>query len=198
MSISGIQSIAGSQYSSFSPQKGKATAVEPASSRNTGPDTVTLSTEALRLAGMAGQVEEDATSGEAGTLLGSESQSTAAKPASGIKKSLFSIMLESLLLAELEEAGAGSPQTTSAEDGTMPETEPKKSVNPLKDGEAVAELKKTMNDFMTGKADISDVASAMAVGASGGRQSAAVGKSNAGASVAKQENAASGEQDRAA
>ena len=197
MSISGIQSVAGSQYSFFSPQKGQATPVEPASSRNTGPDTVTLSSEALRMAGL---IQEDAQSDETGTLSGSEAQTSASgadKPASGIKKSLFSIMLESLLLAELEETGAGSPQAAPSEDGTMPEAETKTSANPLKDGEAVAELKKTMNDFMTGKADISDVASAMAVGASGGRQSFAAGKSNAGAS-AKQENAASGEQDRAA
>ena len=74
------------------------------------------------------------------------------------------MMLESLFLAELDEAQSGSASAnTGTADGESAEAAPQSAPeriggrNPLSDSGKVADLKKVMTDFAGGKADLSDL-----------------------------------------
>ena len=165
--ISGIQSSnALSEYYSVRARTG--TRSEETQNRNTGPDTVFFSDAARALAGQsAGNAQE----GEGADLLLSEEATAQMAEASGkvsLKEkgmSLFAMMLESLFLADIEESEQAGRE--AAETG-MPE----KKGTPLEDSGKAAEIKKVMSDVGKGKADLSDIASAMAVKSSGGTQQA--------------------------
>ena len=170
--ISGIQSVS-SPFERL--QNRRVTAQQEAvTNKNYGPDTVTISDEARAMLAQNGAVEE--------TLPEkiSRPESSAANSAAKItRKSVFAMLMESLLLAEMEEAGAGAEAKQAVQaDGTVQDVAPqdKKSVNPLQDGEKVANLKKVINDFMSGKADISDLPQAMAVGKAPGSKPGAFTK----------------------
>ena len=164
MSISSIQS-SDSAYSVLFNERNRGRAEESAgpTGAGAGTDTVSISPEARQLAAMAGE-EEDA---EAYRKELERREAAAMKQPASLKGlNLFGMMMESLFLAELEES-RNAPGAT--EDGA-PESGGEKSgsANPLKDGEKVAELKKAINAFANGEADLSDLPKAMSVGASGG------------------------------
>ena len=129
-------------------------------------DTVTLSEEALALLEKikAQKAEEAAAEEEAlrNALELADEQEAAPKTslAEMGKKSLFAIMLESLFLADLEENSQAAAQ--AAEDGM-----PRKQETPLQDSAKSAGIKKLMQDVASGKADISDIPSALAMGSGG-------------------------------
>lgn len=112
---------------------------------------------------------------------------------SGKRTNLFSMMLESLFLAELDEAqSASAPADTVAADGeAVPPSGPERSGgrNPFTDTDKVAELKKIMNDFAGGKADLSDLPKAMAFAGGGGASSPATKAVDPGNAFARQEDA---------
>ena len=99
-----------------------------------------------------------------------EGNAAPARPLSELRKSMFSIMLESLFLADLEESAdkATKPANVEGEqtsgDGLSDGKDATvKSVTPLNDGEHAAAIKKILTDFITGKADLSDVPKAMSM-----------------------------------
>lgn len=88
-------------------------------------------------------------------------------------KSMFSMLLESLFLAELEESGAiggngagtaENERQTGEDEVSRPQPNKAKSANPLGDGDKVAQIKKVLTDFAKGKADLSDISSAIGGG----------------------------------
>lgn len=158
MSITAIQQSESLFGITQAERKNRSTASQPTSSGST--DTVQFSEEALALFGKSRQTDGK---DETESLFDETTEATETTPAKSIKemgKSLFSIMLESLFLADLEESAKATAQT--AEDGM-----PKKAASPLEDSGKVAELKKLMNDVATGKADLSDLPKAMATGSGG-------------------------------
>ena len=179
MSVSGIQGSAGSSYIAASRRNRNVdNAVQGQDNRNTGPDTVSFSEDALRKAGIfsadsGGVAEEKPASGSSTQTDEADSAAASKSLTNTGKKSLFAMMLESLFLAEIEESSAGGNRAANAEtvsEDQMPGRQAGKSEpgNPMQDGEKVAALKKVINDFMQGKADLSDLPKAMAVGSSGG------------------------------
>lgn len=179
MSVSAIQGSTYSGYISPFEKRGSSVAENAAGNRNTGPDTVSLSQDALALA--YGQNAEEADAQEDGLLfkdrLASEENSVQNKPRENLSgvagKSLFSMLLESLFLAELDEnaasgeaVNAGNEQDSEA--GISQQQSPKaKGGSPLADGEKATEIKKVLADIGKGKADLSDIPKAMAVNGGG-------------------------------
>ncbi len=154
--------------------------------RNTGPDTVAFSQEALAKAQRLSD-RTTASGNEESPLtdeMAPEADALESKPQGGTsrlpKKSLFSMLLENLFLAELEKnpanAGTANSENTTPENdqsGTsaQPRQQPQttKAGNALGDDGKVAAIKKFLTDFAKGKADLSDLPKAMAAGnASGG------------------------------
>lgn len=191
MSISRICDATHSESLLSYRKPGVGVAESATANRNAGPDTVFFSEDALKAARRDGGGSD-----ESGLSLKSEPDSEETRnaeksdsSASGLgRKNLFSMVLESLFLAELEESAAGNAETASAE-GEQAETPPQrpqaaKSASPLEDGGKVAEIKKTLADFAKGKSDASDLLKAMAV-PGGGREGAAsaAGKSAVGDSA---------------
>lgn len=157
MSISGIQSGIGSQFDIYSSQKRAQDTLEGLVTRNSGPDTVFISDQARAMAGAqdAGEASEESFLQANRELL--QSDDDAQKATRSLKTqgvNLFSLMLDSLFLAELED---GEEAAAAAETG-----EPVKSRSVMEEGGKAADLKKVVNDVMTGKADISDLPAAMA------------------------------------
>lgn len=176
---------------------------------NFGPDTVTISDAARQILMGANAATDGLVEGgktvpdevvEGIDAEADASENTSRSGATLNRKSFFSILMESLFLAELEESGAGRSARRSgagqpgadqpeAGSGGSSETDAPRtdasgmtvsssatkqsaqSVNPLLDGPKAAQLKKLITDFMSGKADLSDLPKAMAVGASGGNGS---------------------------
>ena len=183
MSITAIQQseslfgVTGARAQDRTRREQPATAANP----NLGPDTVQFSEEALALLGrskMAGN--EDETEDETGLLPAEDdARETTSASLEDRKKSLFAIMLESLFLADLEENSQNSAE--AAETGM-----PKKDANPLRDSDKTAEIKKTLNDVVSGKADIADLPRVMAMKSGSGAASQSnspAAKKNAGSAV---------------
>lgn len=205
MSISSIQGTAAPQYTVSNRKlvNGTDNAVVNGN-RNTGPDTVSFSEEALRKAGLATSGSTDTQEAEILTGNGQTKETGRAATAKSLgsigKKSLFAMMLESLFLAELEESSSAesTPADTSTEQASEVQTPRSKntkaaSANPMQDGEKVAQLKKVINNFMQGKADLSDLPKAMATGTSGatGESTGVTGKNSgntAGSKITGMEN----------
>lgn len=91
-------------------------------------------------------------------------------------KSMYSMLLESLFIAELEESGAiggngprldGSERQSSEDKIVSSQPNKTKSINPLKDGDKVIQIKKVLTDFTKGKADLADISSAIGGGGKG-------------------------------
>ena len=153
MSISSIQ--AGNKtYEYFNSTKCKSDINAEPGRRDSGPDTVTFSDQAREMA--QGEKSESGENKENPKFIQEQS---AARPASFSLKdqgiNLFSMLFESLFLAELESTEEPSQ---SVEDGS---SELKGSL--LKDSEKVGEIKKLIDDVMTGKADLSDIPQAMSI-----------------------------------
>ena len=182
--VSAISS--GSGAYEIAPRKRRAAAEEPLGG-NFGPDTVTISDEARQLLmgakAATGNVPEEGDEAEQDTLdvEADASEKTSSSGTTLTRKSFFSILMESLFLAELEESGSGRPQaggegaagTDAPETGAAESRRAEKSGSVLQDGPKAAELKKLITDFMNGKADLSDLPKAMAVGVSGNERAAA-------------------------
>lgn len=172
--ISGIQSSG----DIFAPSRARpytAARTEPTPGRYSGPDTVTLSEEARQLAQGAAAATHEATEARPGREKIARADTGADSSLKVNRKSIFALLMESLLLAEMEESGAGGDTGQNAAQ-TGGETAPpaQKSASPLQDGEKVARFKQVVNDFMTGKADLADLPRAMSVGkSSAGRGAAA-------------------------
>ena len=156
-------------------------------------DTVSLSAEALMLA--TGEAEEQGlTVREQMEQAEEENHGTSADAGAKLeRKNFFAMLMESLFLAELEDAGstrsatvpdAAADATTDGGSGSTADA-PTAGVaggmsavsrdaartgksSFLKDGEITAALKKVITDFMNGKADLAELPKAMAAGASGG------------------------------
>lgn len=168
----------------FAPQRawpGAAARPEPSGGGNYGQDTVTLSKEACLLAqGLAGatdhaagDVTADAAEARPGREKIAQTDTGADSSLKVNRKSIFALLMESLFLAEMEEADGGGSVENGGETAA-PGTGA--SSGPLQDGETVARLKRAVNDFMTGKADLADLPKAMSVGKSSAwRGSAAPG-----------------------
>lgn len=185
--ITAIQS--GSSQFILPSRKYKAPQAEETVNRNTGPDTASISEEARQMA-LYGEIA-DSENGENEETL-QETMARSEKPAKTSatieKKSIFAMLMESLLLAELEESGAGGSgaQEDAQADTAARETaaQARKSASPMEDGDKVAQLKKVINDFMNGKADLSDLPKAMAVGKTGaGNAGSVAGKAAQGANA---------------
>ena len=171
MGVAGVQS-GGGAYGLFDTQERKKRETLPVENRPSGgPDTASVSDEAAaRYQAMKnGGVKVEVRDAPA------RSSSLSANGAN-----LFGMMLESLFLAELDEAHSGSnPADTGSADGEAAEAAPRSGPersggrNPFTDTEKVAALKKVMSDFAGGKADLSDLPKAMALGGSGASSPAA-------------------------
>lgn len=200
--VSAISSSIGTYE--IAPRKRNAAAEEPLGG-NFGPDTVTISDEARQLLmGANAATGNSLEDGEAirekqdGESDSDASEKTSASGATLSRKSFFSILMESLFMAELEEAGSGRSQaggegasgTDASGTGAAESRRPEKIASPLQDGPKAAELKKLINDFMSGKADLSDLPKAMATGASG-NESAGVARNGAGAAGKTRDDATS-------
>lgn len=157
MSISGIQSANRQDDIFASRARANAPAFVPRN-RNNGPDTVLISDEARAMAGAADaetDTAQETTKASSRTAL---QQRDKAKSGVSLREqgmSLFGMMLEGLFMADLEESAENN---RAAQEG-LPK---KQSGGLMQDTGKVAEMKKTMNDVMTGKADISDLPKAMA------------------------------------
>ena len=102
-----------------------------------------------------------------------------ARPSNISSKSMYSMLLESLFMAELEESGAigngnGTEQAARerhSNEAEIDTSQPNKvkSVNPLKDGDNVAQIKKVLLDLAKGKADLADISTAIGGGDKGGK-----------------------------
>ncbi len=135
-----------------------------AGNRNTGPDTAVFSDEALE---KYAALKNGDTSSTNAAASGKSSSSL-----SGVRSNLFGMMLESLFLADLDEAqraSAASSETGESGDGA-PQSAPERigGRNPFSDTGKTAEIKKAMNDFASGKADIADLPKAMSLGGGSG------------------------------
>ena len=124
---------------------------------NGGEDTIRISGEAMEKYLAMRESAQKQEVPENGFLSGSETSTastTAGRSGEKLGVNLYSMMLESLFLAELEESESIAK---NAEDG-MPE----KQKSLLGDSGKVADLKKLMQDVMNGKADITDLPQVMA------------------------------------
>jgi hypothetical protein len=185
MGIASVQSGSGAN-DIFGTQERKKREFPAVENRNTGPDTTSISDEAVAK-------YQAVKNGSAGL----EDKDGAAKSSSlsGKGFNLFSMMLESLFLAELDEAQSGS---TSADTGTTNgetteaalQNAPKRvgGRNPFSDTGKIAELKKIINDFAGGKADLSDLPKAMAFSGGSGTPSPATKTANSDKASAQKEN----------
>lgn len=169
MSISSIQE-AQRQYEIFPSQRLGTYAEDNAGTREAGADTVTISPEAramMEKAAAAANEEEAAESALQQATQTAAQESGKALPEID-KGRLMSMMMEMLFISEQGEQG----ETQVDADGNPLPEQQSKATNPFQDNEQTANLKKVMNDFATGKADISDIPAAMA----GGKSAAAGGK----------------------
>ena len=159
--MSSITAIQGSDsLTSLFPSRKRARTEDSAySNPNMGPDTVSFSKDALALLGKTKTAETDPALAD--SLQTTDTASSEKVSLKDMGKSLFSMMLESLFLADLEENAQAS--ANAAEDGM-----PREKANPLEDSGKAAEIKKLMNDVASGKADISDLPKAMAAAGGGG------------------------------
>lgn len=186
MSLTGIQGYTSAGYTS--PYHKRDSAIVDGSSNNpaTGPDRISFSEDALKMAQghptNAANVKED----EVAFKDKAQSDETRNATARGSsltelsKTSLFSMLLEGLFLAELEESAVNSGDAANGaseranDDGSQrqPGRTPK-AKNPLEDGERVAEIKKVLTDFAKGKVELSDLPKVMAGGSASGTGQAA-------------------------
>ena len=177
MSISAIQE-AQKQYEIFPAQRLSTYAEESASGLGAGADKVTISAEAQAMLDKFAATEAD---GEA-SAEGDAAQNPAEQAARSLpeidKGKLLSMMMDMLFISEQGERGQDGGTQFDAEGNPVPaETSAQpKSANPFQDNAQTANLKKVMNDFMSGKADISDLPAAMAGGGSGVAASSKAGK----------------------
>lgn len=173
MSIQGIDSTSSSgQIGLFSQQGATGGTKQSTSNRNAGPDTVSLSPEALAMlqSGSAstgtGPVESVSQT-TATDFLKSQQKTTASTESASLTQgfNLFAFMLESLLMAELDEneAPAQTDEKGAADSKKSSLTE---------DSGKVAELKKGLEDVAKGKADISDLPGIMAKSTAAGNGTA--------------------------
>ena len=156
-----ISSILQSDYSisALTPNR-PAARPQAAGSRNSGPDTASISEEARQLARQA--VENNAETEQAGIESESEKSSSEenASPLRSGGFNLFSLLMDSLFLAQLEDS---EEQSQAEQKGLAP-----RQKGLMQEGDKVAELKKVIDDVMTGKGDISDLPRAMAAGSKKG------------------------------
>lgn len=167
MALSGVQTQT-HEYSFFTEKKAAS-----------GPEDAFQ--QALQEAGLLEADAADARSAEA-----AQGETAAERLSSAVDKfSLIGMLMESLFLAEIEEnQTSGSASGQAGEPEQQAAGKPEKSANPLHDGDKVAELKRVITDFTSGKANLSDLPQAMAMGSSkAGNASLASKGSNA--SVAK-------------
>lgn len=168
MGVAGVQSGRGA-YDIFNTQERNKREALPVENRHAGgADTANVSDEAVaRYQAMK----------NGGAGLEVRDAPARSSPLSANRTNLFGMMLESLFLAELDEAHSGSPPADAgAADGeATPRSGPERfgGRNPFTDTEKVAALKKVMSDFAGGKADLSDLPKAMALGGSGASSPAA-------------------------
>lgn len=183
-SISGIQGIA-SYQDGFSSQRANGPRSVQASTRNTGLDTLELSADALTLPG------GDTPSAKTGVGTAQQDAGASASSPSGGKEysalskvDFFKMLMESLFLAELNEARQNSEIPSSASgtpEGVTPEkTSPKAAFKgQLEDGDTTAAIKKVLSEIASGRAEPGDIAKTMAVG---------TGKVNGASSVTARQN----------
>lgn len=163
MSISSIQGISGLE-TQYSGRIRRAASETTAPSRSTGPDTVTLSAEAMEMAGLSSQkesAEAEAATDESGAAKEQATSGSGSLKQQGV--SLFGLILESLFLADLEsneQSSAQGEESVSTEGGQT-----QTLANPFQDNPKSAELKQLLEKVVTGKADITDLPKAMASGA---------------------------------
>lgn len=173
MSISSIQK-AQRQYEIFPAQRlGTYTEENTSSSygAGSGTDTVSLSPGARALAAKSASAKAEGENTE--SALQQATQNAAASASRALpeidKGKMLSMMMEMLFISEQGERGQGSGIDA---EGNPVQEQPAKPANPFQDNAQTASLKKVMNDFMSGKADISDLPAAMA----GGKSAAAGAK----------------------
>lgn len=142
--------------------------------RNNGPDTVSFSDEALTLAQRQGNGEGSSLSCSPQLELREKTVSYNAGNTSPVLngKSMFAMLLESLFLADLEENAAEQSQaegrsSQGESSGSRLRTSTASTANPLEDSKKARDIKKVLTDFAKGKADLSDITTAMAAGNAG-------------------------------
>ena len=187
MGVSSIQSGSG-VYGISGSQERKKQAASTTESRNSGSDTATISGEAV--AKYQAMKKDDVNLDNKGAPAKSFSLSD-------MGTSMFSMMLESLFLAELDEAQRVSSSATTG-NGETSDAAPQSGQERVggsslfNDTEKVAELKKIMNDVVSGKVELSDLpqamAKAMALGGGGGTPAMATKTTNSGHASAQKED----------
>lgn len=194
MSISSIYSAASPEYAPYPERRSNIFAENATSNKNTGPDTTSFSQEALNRA--QGQ-RADNTEPESDNLspkctVQSHENVQNNKPTENlsglVKKSIFSILLESLFFTELTEnaAGTGEPDGNerASEDGvTRQQSSTSTARSSFEDTKKITQIKDVLTDLAKGKGDLSDVVKAMAGGGSAGEVKSGAKKMQDGASV---------------
>lgn len=199
MSISAIHP---SSYQSYSPSDKRASPVEEVYKRDTGKDTLSFSHEARVLA--YGVNADEGTSKKTAMKLPDETSKTQDVKPSGsvpVRVNMLEMLMDAYLLATLAENEESAPnpnaaseqggtqdtqnvqspngQPASTQSNTVPQNATKdKPSGVLGDGGKVSEIKQTINNFIMGKADISDVSKAMST-SSGSNSSAVTGATTA-------------------
>jgi len=161
MSISSIQE-AQRQYEIFPSQRLSTYTDESASFGNSGADTVSISPEARAMMEKTAASSNENEDGALQQATRAAAQETSKALPEIDKGRLMSMMMEMLFISEQGEQGAAQ---VDADGNPLPEQQAK-SANPFQDSEQTANLKKVMNDFASGKGDISDIPAAMAGGKS--------------------------------
>lgn len=161
MSISSIQSVrpGDSSFEIYGSRKWTSKSGIDFTNRNTGPDTVSISDKAREMLGLA-QADTDS-AGDAAAALATYSDESAQSGGESLKArgmSLFEIMLQTMLLAELNEVEEQS--RASGQGGT----EQQRSL--LEDSEKIKELKKAIQDVTSGKTSLADLPKLMAAASS--------------------------------
>lgn len=172
MSISSIQADS-YQNDFFTSQKRSGATENILNNRNTGPDTLSLSPEALELARQAA-ADSKAQAEDAASQKALQQDQNQENRGASLKEhgfNLIGLMMDSLFMAQLEE---GEQSARAVADG-MPEEQ----AGVMEDSGKVAEMKKVINDVMTGKADISDLPKAMSLGSGDARSTNMAGASSA-------------------
>lgn len=179
MSISSIYSVSSAGYGYSLERRSNTFAENATSNKNTGPDTTSFSQEALKRSQgqRAGSTEPESDNLSSKDTVQSQENVEENQPTENlsglVKKSMFSILLESLFFAELTESAAGSSEPggneLANEDGVIRQQSSTSTVgSPLKDSEKLAQIKDVLIDFAKGKGDLSDVLKAVTGGGSGG------------------------------
>lgn len=167
MSVSSIQGLTSSSYITEQAKRKKSQQYENISTRNRGADTVSLSEEALALM----QNNTSSSTKKNSSEIPQKLQTTDAKSnakntrqsSSLSKKSIFSLLLESLFLNDLAENGSFSNQASKASSTeetkttTPVEPENQQKVSPVKKSEGSEDIAKLLNKAAMGKVSIEDI-----------------------------------------